>query len=149
MAKRDATGAGWPRCGASLAVFRGDSLLLVKRGAGAFKGLWSLPGGHIEPGERACATALRETLEETGVAAAAPRLIDIHEVLLRDAGGALAAHYLIVVFAARWREGEPVAGDDAESARFVPLSELTRYPLTEGLGPLIARARAALAAPRA
>jgi 8-oxo-dGTP diphosphatase len=67
-------------------------LLLVARGAGAFKGLWSLPGGHIEPGERAHAAALRETLEETGVSAEPPRLVDIHEVLLRDQGQRLIAH---------------------------------------------------------
>jgi 8-oxo-dGTP diphosphatase len=144
MASERSTRSAWPRSGASLAVFRGESLLLVRRGGGAFKGLWSLPGGHIEPGERARDAALRETEEETGVTTEAPSLVDIHEVVLRDQDGGLAAHYLIAVFCARWRAGEPVASDDAVSARFVPLGEIERYPLTEGLLPLIARARAAL-----
>ena len=39
----------WPRCAASAAIFRGSMVLLVQRGKGALKGLWSLPGGHIEP----------------------------------------------------------------------------------------------------
>ena len=133
----------WPRPAASLAVFRGDSLLLVARGKGTFAGLWSLPGGHIEPGERAAAAALRETVEETGVTTDEAALVDVHEVLLRD-GAELVAHYLIVVFWAEWREGEPRAQGDAASARFVPLGELERYPLTEGLAPLIVRARAVL-----
>src|SRR5262249_47143560 len=133
----------WPRPAASLAVFRGDSLLLVARGKGHYSGLWSLPGGHIEPGERASAAALRETLEETGVTADAATLVDVHEVLLRD-GPRLVAHYLIVVFCAHWRDGEPRAQGDAASARFVPLRELDRYPLTEGLAPLVVRARAVL-----
>ena len=138
----------WPRPAASLAVFRGDSLLLVARGKGAFAGLWSLPGGHIEPGERAAAAALRETLEETGVTADEATLVDVHDVLLRD-GTDLVAHYLIVVFCADWRQGEPRAQGDAASARFVPLRELERYPLTEGLAPLIVRARAVLRRQRA
>ncbi len=134
--------AAWPRCAASLAVFRGDSLLLIARGAGALQGLWSLPGGHIEPGERAREAALRETLEETGVSAEEPRLLDVHEVLLRDREHRLTAHYLIVVYCARWRAGEPVARDDAASARFVAVSDLDRYPLTEGLAALVRRAHA-------
>ena len=138
----------WPRPAASLAVFRGDSLLLVARGKGPFAGLWSLPGGHIEPGERAAAAALRETLEETGVTADEATLVDVHEVVLRNATE-LVAHYLIVVFCADWREGEPRAQGDAASARFVPLGELVRYPLTEGLAPLIVRARAVLRRQRA
>jgi ADP-ribose pyrophosphatase YjhB (NUDIX family) len=146
--KERAMAKAWPRPAASLAVFRGGSLLLVARGKGPFAGLWSLPGGHIEPGERAAAAALRETMEETGVAADAATLVDVHEVLLRD-GADLLAHFVIVVFCAHWREGEPRAQGDAASARFVPLGELVRYPLTEGLAPLIVRARAVLRRQRA
>jgi 8-oxo-dGTP diphosphatase len=109
------------------------------------KGLWSLPGGHIEPGERAREAALRETLEETGVSAQEPHLLDIHEVMLRDPDGRLSAHYLIVVYCAQWQAGEPAAQDDAASARFVALADLHHYPLTDGLAALIARARLLLA----
>jgi 8-oxo-dGTP diphosphatase len=130
-------------------VFRGEDVLLVARGSGAFKGLWSLPGGHIEPGERAREAALRETLEETGVAADAPILVDVHEVVLHGDGRVLTAHYLIVVFCARWRSGEPVASDDALAARFVAPCALAGFPLTAGLAPLIVRARAILALPPA
>jgi 8-oxo-dGTP diphosphatase len=50
----------WPRCGASAAIFRNDEVLLIERAKGALKGRWSLPGGHVEPGETAKAAALRE-----------------------------------------------------------------------------------------
>jgi 8-oxo-dGTP diphosphatase len=129
-----------PRCAASLAVFRGDSLLLVERGRGPLQGRWSLPGGHIEAGERARAAALRETREETGVAADLIGLVDVHEVIINDASGTCTAHYLIAVFCGRWRAGEPVAGGDAARARFVPVAELARYPLSQGLIPLVHRA---------
>jgi 8-oxo-dGTP diphosphatase len=135
-----ANGELWPRCAASAAIFRGERVLLVERGSGALKGLWSLPGGHIEPGERAAAAATREVLEEARIEADVAGLLDIHEVVLRDASSRLLAHYLITVFFGRWIAGEPVAGGDAAAARFLALDDLARYPLTEGAAPLILRA---------
>ena len=134
----------WPRCGASAAVFRDGAVLLIERGKGALTGRWSLPGGHIEPGEAARAAALREVREETGVEADIQGLVDIHEVVLRGADGALAAHYLITVFCGRWRAGEPSAGSDASAARFVGIGDIERYPLTDGAAALIRRAWAQL-----
>src|SRR5262245_58765436 len=130
----------WPRCGASAAIFRGGEVLLVERGKGALKGRWSLPGGHIEPGERAACAARRELAEETGIEADLAGLLDIHEVLLKSEAGSLLAHYLIAVFFGRWRAGAPVAGGDAAAARFVAIAEVGRYPLTDGAAELIARA---------
>src|SRR2546430_10439078 len=97
------TNAGWPRCGASAAVFRDGAVLLIERAKGALKGRWSLPGGHIEPGETARAAAVREVHEETGVEADIHGLVDIHEVILRKPDGTLLAHYLISVFCGRRR----------------------------------------------
>src|SRR5262245_53382109 len=137
---RPAHGTPWPRCAASAAIFRADKVLLVERGSGALKGKWSLPGGHIEPGERAAAAARREILEEARIEADVAGLLDIHEVVLQDASSHLLAHYLIVVFFGRWLAGEPIAGGDAASARFIALGELGDYPLTEGAASLILRA---------
>ena len=87
----------WPRCGASAAIFRDDAVLLIERAKGALKGRWSLPGGHIEPGETAKAAAVREVREETGVEADICGLVDIHDVILRGPDDGLVAHYLITV----------------------------------------------------
>ena len=99
---------------------RGDSVLLIRRGTPPRQGEWSLPGGRIEPGERAVEAALRELREETGVEAAITGLIDVVDGLFPEAG----RHYVLIDYAARWVSGEPVAGDDALEARFVALDEV-------------------------
>ena len=130
----------WPRCGASAAIFRGPDVLLVQRGKPPLRGLWSLPGGHIEPGEPASAAALREVREETGTEAEVNGLIDIHEVLRHGDSGELTAHYLLAVFHGRWVSGEPVPGDDVTDARFFPVDAVAALPLTDGALSFIHRA---------
>ena len=45
----------------------GEVLMMRRAGTGFFDGLYSLPGGHVEPGESLRAAAVRELSEETGV----------------------------------------------------------------------------------
>ena len=108
-----------------IVCLRGDQVLLIRRGTPPMQGSWSLPGGRIEPGERAVDAALRELGEETGVVAELIGLIDVVDGIFPDSG----RHYVLIDYAARWLSGEPVAGDDALEARFVPLT---------GVGDLIA-----------
>lgn len=49
---------------ASIAVVRDGELLWLRR---ADTGLWTLPGGHLNPGEEPLAGAVRELREETGL----------------------------------------------------------------------------------
>jgi 8-oxo-dGTP diphosphatase len=99
---------------------KGDAVLLIRRGRPPRQGEWSLPGGRIEPGERAIDAALRELREETAVEAEIVGLVDVVDGLFPEVG----LHYVLIDYAARWLSGEPVAGDDAAEARFVPLDEI-------------------------
>ena len=101
---------------------RGDEVLLIRRGRPPRLGEWSLPGGRIEPGERAVDAALRELREETGVEAEIVGMVDVVDGLFPEAG----VHYVLIDYAARWISGEPVAGDDAADARFVSIEEALR-----------------------
>jgi len=48
------------------AIFHGDSLLLLRR-IPTFPGLWELPGGSVEEGEKLEEALRREVQEETGL----------------------------------------------------------------------------------
>lgn len=109
---------------------RGEEVLLVRRGQAPKQGEWSIPGGRIEPGEAARTAALRELAEETGVQAKLVGLVDVVDAVFHNrAGDLLTRHYVLIDFVAVWTSGEPVAGDDAAEARFVPLAALGEYEL--------------------
>lgn len=103
-----------PVAAVGVVCLRGDEVLLIRRGTPPRLGEWSLPGGRIEPGERAVDAALRELREETGVEAEITGLLDVIDGLFPP------RHFLLVDYAARWLSGEPRAGDDAADARFWP-----------------------------
>ena len=101
---------------------RDGEVLLIRRGREPRMGEWSLPGGRIEPGERAAEAALRELREETGVEAEILGLVDVVDGLFPQHG----RHYVLIDYVARWTDGEPVAGDDAAEATFLPIEEALR-----------------------
>jgi ADP-ribose pyrophosphatase YjhB (NUDIX family) len=54
--------------GVHVLLERDERVLLMRRaGTGFFDGLFSLPGGHVEPGESLRQAAAREIREETGL----------------------------------------------------------------------------------
>lgn len=114
----------YPRPTAGVVCLRGREVLLIKRGNPPRQGQWSLPGGRIEWGETSETAALRELVEETGVAAELLGLIDVVDgIMTSRETGEVTRHYIMVDYAARWLSGEPVAGDDAIEARFFDLDE--------------------------
>jgi mutator protein MutT len=103
-------------------------LLLVRRGHGPAAGDWSVPGGRVEPRETLAEAVVRELAEETGLEGVCGNLIGWVERIGDD------YHYVILDFAVTLLEGaEPVAGDDAVEAAWVPLDEVAEQRLVEGL----------------
>ncbi len=121
------SGSVIPCVGAVIKDARGR-LLLIKRGHAPGAGLWSLPGGRIEPGETDAEALVREMREETGLVIDPGQLIGTVRRPTQD-GGLLD----IRDYAATVTGGTLRAGDDAADARWVAASELEGLPITEGL----------------
>ena len=114
-------------CAVSCAVVRDGAVLLVKRGNEPAKGRWAFPGGRLNPGETMAEGVAREVMEESGIAVGEPRFLMHYETIGRD-GDAITHHFVIVVHVAEPGDGrEPIAGDDADEARYVPLDALSDY----------------------
>ncbi|MER5423699.1 NUDIX hydrolase [Streptosporangium roseum] len=103
-------------------------MLLVRRGRPPGEGLWSVPGGRVEPGEPDAEAVVREVLEETGLAVAPGRLAGTVD---RPGPGGLV--YEIRDYLAEVAGGTLAAGDDAADARWFTHEELVRLPLSPGL----------------
>jgi 8-oxo-dGTP diphosphatase len=103
-------------------------LLLIKRGHEPGAGLWSLPGGRIEPGETDQQAVAREVLEETGLHVECGRLLGRAELPGPGDSVIVVNDYLAVVTG-----GQLAAADDAAAARWVTAADLPTLPLTEGL----------------
>lgn len=134
----------FPRLGASACVWRDGRVLIVQRGKPPLVGIWSLPGGAVEPGETAMAAAARELAEETGVTAGLTKLVDLVDIIRHGADGSIAFHYAVACYTGHWVSGEPFAASDAMNARFADVSELDALTMTDGTPTIIRRAWALL-----
>jgi 8-oxo-dGTP diphosphatase len=117
------------RCVGAIVHDASGRLLMIKRGHAPGRGLWSLPGGRVEPGETDATALARELFEETGLTIRAGSLIG------RVERPAPAGTYEIFDYAGEVVGGSLRAGSDAADVEWVDLAGFRR--LAEG-GELVA-----------
>ncbi|HVX98944.1 MAG TPA: NUDIX hydrolase [Pseudorhodoplanes sp.] len=131
---------GRPFLAVSAAILREGKLLIVRRGKTPSQGLFTLPGGVVEPGERLADAAAREVREETGLTVEPFRLLGYREAIARDGAGRVERHYVILPFAARLLGGELRLNEELSEARWIGPSGLAGLDTTEGLAEIVAAA---------
>lgn len=116
-----------PTLGVGAIAVAGGALLMVRRAKDPGRGLWSLPGGHVERGEHLTDAVAREAREETGLEVEVEALGGIFEAIAGD------VHYVILDFVCRVVGGDPRPGGDAAEARWVPFEEIGSLECTPRL----------------
>ena len=101
----------------------GLELLMIKRGKEPqeWEGMWAFPGGFVDYGEDPEDAVIRELLEETGGVGKYPLALTILGKPGRDPRKhCVGLFYLVEVDS----DSEPVGGDDAIDAQWVPIHQL-------------------------
>lgn len=110
-------------CAGAVVADDAGRILVVRRRNPPSAGVWSLPGGRVEPGETPQAAAAREVLEETGLRVRVGVLL----------GRVRIGSYDVHDFAAEVLGGDLQAGDDATDVRWVTPDELGALPTSPRL----------------
>lgn len=121
-----------PPNAASVALIDRDKVLLIQRARKPYFGMWSLPGGRLEPGETPEQAAAREIMEEVGLQVW--RLHPIRRMFLGE------GRFVLQVYATEAFEGEIVTSDEVSAYRWVRLHEISGMHTTPDLGEVLERA---------
>lgn len=101
-------------------LLHNNSVLLIQRKHSPFQGLWALPGGFVEYGEKTEDAMVREMAEETGLKIKVQAVIGVYSDPHRDPRG----HTVTVAYLVESIGGILHAGDDAGNAKYFKVNEL-------------------------
>jgi len=126
-----------PHLAVSAAIIRDGKVLIVRRARPPARGLFTLPGGGVEPGETLHEAIIREVREETALDIEPLGLAGHREVIARDRDHKVERHFVILPFAARWISGDVVLNEELAEAHWLAPAELEGLATTEGLADIV------------
>jgi 8-oxo-dGTP diphosphatase len=126
-----------PLVGVGVLIWNNDKYLFIKRAAEPDKGLWSIPGGIVEIGEKAEDAAKREAKEETNLDVEVIKVLDVVDKIVMDEESRVKFHFIIIDYLAKLRGGTLKASSDALDARWLSSEEFSLYELSPTLIPLL------------
>ncbi len=104
-------------------------IVLIRRGHAPHAGLWSLPGGRVEPGETLEQAVRREVREETGLLVRPGAVVG----RVRIPGAGVVYDVVDLACTLEPADQQPVAGDDAAEVLLADGETLDRLPCTPRL----------------
>ena len=119
-----------PVVGVGAVIVQDSKIVLIQRANEPSKGKWTIPGGLVDLAESLEAAVMRETQEETGLAASDPALLDVVSNVDIDEKGKVKYHYVIIDYLVHVKSLEAKAASDAADLRWVPFDEVESYNLT-------------------
>jgi ADP-ribose pyrophosphatase YjhB (NUDIX family) len=125
--------------GVGILIRNGDEYLLIKRASEPDKGLWSVPGGMVEVGEKVKEAAIREAKEETGLEIEIVKDLGAVDKIVRDDVGKIKYHFIIIDYLAEPVSGEMHHHDDALDAKWVHPRDFRKYKMSPTLLDLLRR----------
>lgn len=128
-----------PLVGVGVLIQDDDRYLLIKRAVEPDAGIWSVPGGMVELGERATEAAKREVLEETGLKVEIVEVLGVVDKIVEGDGGSIKFHFVIVDYLAHPVGGSLKASSDALDARWVRSTDFLDNEMSPTLVELLKR----------
>lgn len=124
-------------------LIRDKKVLLIKKSRGAYKGMFDLPGGSIEFGEKVEEALKRELMEETGVELNSCSFIGYNEYFcdyLNDSNEPRKLHHLGLYYRistlSETIKNDP-DGEDSLGAEFIDISNLDKIKIAPIARPMI------------
>ena len=130
-----------PVCAVGAIVFRGNAVLLIRRGKPPAMGQWSIPGGRVLLGEPLELAVIRELREEVGMDVRPIAVGKVVDRIYRDLDGRIIYHYVIIDYVCEAGSGQPQAGSDAGDAGFFEIPKLDEMDMAEGTAEVIREVR--------
>lgn len=121
-----------PMVGVGVVTFNDEKkVLLVKRGNEPSQGLWSIPGGLVQLGERVRDAGIREVREECNLDVEPEDVISVVDLILKDKEEKVKYHYVLIDYLATYIGGNLTPQSDVTDAGWFSLQELDQLEIPE------------------
>lgn len=116
-----------------------NEILVVRRAKPPGKGLWSLPGGAVELGEKVTDALKREIWEECNISIKIEKLLGAFDRIFRDDKQQVQFHYVVLNYLCHTSDELVQPGSDVDRFAWIDQKTESQYSFTEGVKNLLCK----------